>query len=168
MRRKSILLLVGITSVVAVGTIYAEAFAHGRAGRWGGADGDLRLLARAAGLNRTQITSAFKSDANLKTDWSNLQSARTTLVSCLVTNGSCASQISSYASAQQALAQARMTVWSSLFQSAPDLKPAATMQKDLQQLRDQRKRVFEQDLGSANGATSDPTPDQGAGSDSSS
>ncbi|HEY6395127.1 MAG TPA: hypothetical protein VIX12_06885, partial [Candidatus Binataceae bacterium] len=78
----------------------APALAHGHGQ---GADGHMWLLAHAAGLNRTQISAAFKADPSLKTEHSNLKNAREAMVSCIVSGGSCTSQISAYTSAQQAL-----------------------------------------------------------------
>jgi len=96
-------LMLAATSVVAL--------AHG----FGGGGGhDMWLLARAAGLNQTQIMSAFKNDPNLKTDRASLKSMHDTMMSCLVSppqQGDCSSQITAFSNALQAMAQERMMVW---------------------------------------------------------
>jgi hypothetical protein len=111
MTRKGVVSMVGVVAIVAVVVLHGAASAHGKGGHQGGGDGNLWLLARAAGLSRSQIATAFKNDSNLKTDRSNLRIAREALTTCLVSGSSCPSQISAYASAHQTLAQERMTVW---------------------------------------------------------
>jgi len=66
------------------------ALAHGFGGRGGGGH-DMWLLARAAGLNHSQIASAFENDANLKTDRANLKTAHEAVMSCLVSGKDCTS-----------------------------------------------------------------------------
>jgi hypothetical protein len=92
------------------------------------------LLARAAGLNRSQIASAFKNDTNLKTDRANLKTAHEAMMSCLVSGKDCTSQISSFSNSLQTMAQERMTVWQSLFKTAPNPSQAASVYSQLQQL----------------------------------
>ncbi len=135
--------------------MHGAASAHGRGRHRGGGDGDLWLLAHAAGLSRSQIATAFKNDSTLKTDRSNLRSVREALTTCLVSGSSCASQISAYASAHQALAQEEMTVWGTLFQGAPNAKQAATVLNQLRQLQAQRKQIFQQVFDSTSSPTSD-------------
>jgi hypothetical protein len=120
-----------------------------------GGEGNMWLLARAAGLSRDQIVSAFKSDSNLKADFANLQSARQAMVSCIVSGGSCTSQISSYSSAQQALTQEKMNVWQNLFKSAPNPKQASTVLSELEELHAKRRQIFQQVTASG---SSDDTP----------
>jgi hypothetical protein len=158
MPRKGVVSLVGVVSIIAVAAMHGAASAHGMGGHRGGGDGNLWLLAHAAGLSRSQIATAFKNDSTLKTDRSNLQSARDALTTCLVSGSSCASQISAYASAQQALAQEAMTVWGTLFQGAPNAKQAATVLNQLRQLQAQRKQIFQQVFGSSASGSS-PTSD---------
>ena len=150
MTRKGIVVsLVGVASIVAVSALQGAAFEHGKGSHRGGGKGSLWLLARAAGLDRSQIATAFEDDSNLKTARPNLRSAREALTSCLVSGSSCSSQISAYANARQALAQEEMTVWGNLFQGAPDTKRAAAILEQLRQLQAQRKQIFQQIFGSA-------------------
>lgn len=158
MIRKRELLLVGVISVLGLGVMYGPVFARGGGGHRGGGDKDLWLLARAAGLSKSQIHTAFKNDSNLKTNHSNLRSAHDALTNCLVSGGSCTSQISAYVNAEQALTQEKMTVWGNLFQGAPNSKQAATVLGQLQQLREQRKQIFHQVFGST-GHGGDPMSD---------
>jgi hypothetical protein len=150
MTRKGIVVsLVGVASIVAVSALQGAAFEHGKRGHRGGGKGSLWLLARAAGLDRSQIATAFENDSNLKTARSELRSAREALTTCLVSGNSCSSQISAYANARQSLAQEEMTVWGNLFQGAPDTTRAATILEQLKQLQAQRKQIFRQVFGFA-------------------
>jgi hypothetical protein len=72
MTRKGVVSLVGVVSIVAEAALFGAASVQGRGGHRGGGDGNLWLLARAAGLSRSQITTAFKNDSILKSDRSNL------------------------------------------------------------------------------------------------
>jgi hypothetical protein len=159
MTRKGVVSMVGVVAIVAVVVLHGAASAHGKGGHQCGGDGNLWLLARAAGLSRSQIATAFKNDSNLKTDRSNLRIAREALTTCLVSGSSCPSQISAYASAHQTLAQERMTVWGTLFPGAPNAKQAATVFNQLKQLQAQRKQIVQQAFGST-GSDSSPTPDR--------
>jgi hypothetical protein len=136
---------------ILVAAICGPALARGPKGHGGrGGDGQLWLLARAAGLSRTQITTAFQNDTNLKTDFSNVRSTRQALQSCLLSSpNSCSDKISAYGSALQTLSQERMTVWAGLFASAPNLTQASTVQGQLQQLHAQQKQIFQQIFGSS-------------------
>jgi hypothetical protein len=169
MNRRKALSLVAIASIVGLSAIDGRAFAHGGPGHRGGGGGSLALLARAAGLSRSQIVSAFKNDSNLQTDRSNLSSARDAVNGCLVSGQSCTSQISAYTSALQALTQERMTVWAKLFQGAPNPQQAASVLSQLQQLRAEQKQIFEQSFGSgsSNGGST-PTPESGGSTSDSS
>jgi hypothetical protein len=161
MTRKGVISLVGVASIVAVSALHGAASAHGRGGHRDGGDGNLWLLARAAGLSRSQITTAFKNDSKLKTERSDLRSAREALTTCLVSGSSCPSKISAYASAHQALVQEEMTAWGILFQGAPDAKRAAMILDQLKQLQAQRKQLFQQAFGSTASGSS-PTSDGSA------
>jgi hypothetical protein len=128
------------------------ALAHGFGGH--GRGGNLGLLARAAGLTHSQIRSAFQSDTNLKADRTNLRSAHQALISCLVSGGSCTSQVSAFSSALQTLSQEQMTVWANLFKSAPNLSQASNVYSQLQQLQSQRKQIIQGIFGSGGSANS--------------
>jgi hypothetical protein len=123
------------------------ALAHGFGGRGGGGH-DMWLLARAAGVNHSQIASAFANDATLKTDRTNLKSAHEAMMSCLVSGKDCTSQISSFSNAVRAMAQERMTVWQNLFKTAPSPSQAASIYSQLQQLKSQKQQILESVLGS--------------------
>jgi hypothetical protein len=151
MKRARTASLIGGVLVVATAAIYGPALARGPKGHGGGGhDGQLWLLARAAGVPRTQITTAFQNDANLKSDFANVRTTRQALQACLLsTPNSCSAQISAYGSAVQALSQERMNVWATVFSGASNLQQAATVQGQLDQLHAQRKQIFQQIFGSS-------------------
>ena len=151
MRRAQTGWLIGGILVVATAAICAPALARGPKGHGGGGhDGQLWLLARAAGVPRTQIMTAFQNDANLKSDFANVRTTRQTLQACLLSSpNSCSAQISAYGSAVQALSQERMNVWATVFTGASNLQQAATVQGQLDQLHAQRKQIFQQIFGSS-------------------
>jgi cell division septation protein DedD len=151
MRRTRTAWLIGGILVVATAAICAPALARGPKGHDGGShDEQLWLLARAAGVPRTQIMTAFQNDANLKSDFANVRTTRQALQACLLSSpNSCSSQISAYGSAVQALSQERMNVWATVFGGASNLQQAATVQGQLDQLHAQRKQIFQQIFGSS-------------------
>ena len=118
------------------------AMAHGGGHR--GGDRGLFVLAKAAGLTGSQIHTAFKSDANLATDRTNVKSTHQALVACLVTGADCTSQGTAYLSAKSALAQETLSVWQGLFKGNPNPTNAAAVLGQLQQLQAQRKQIFQQ------------------------
>ena len=151
---------VAAASVLMLAVTSGLALSHGFGGRGGGGH-EMWMLARAAGLSHDQIASAFQNDANLKTDRANLKTAHEAMMSCLVA-GNCTTQVASFASALQAMAQEQMTVWQNLFKSAPKLPQAASVYSQLQQLHSQKKQIFESVVGSPDtegspeGSTSSP------------
>ncbi len=151
MRRARTVTVIGGILVVAIAAIGGSALARGTQGHdhGGSRGGHLWLLARAAGLNRDQIATAFQNDSNLKSGRTNVRTTHQALETCLLTGDACTTQISAYGSAVQALSQERMTVWASLFASAPNLKQASSVQTQLQQLGAQRRQIFQQVFGSS-------------------
>lgn len=148
-------------SAAAAGLVLAAtcgvAAAHGMHGPGGRGGDPMFLLARAAGLSHAQIRTAFHNDANLKADFSNLRSTREATVSCIAKGGSCASEISAYASAKQKLTAGKMGVWQKLFQSPnADTKKSTEVLGQLRDLRDQRHKIFKQVFASAKGG--EPAP----------
>ena len=159
MNRKTIISGIAALSLALIAATSGSALAreHGGSGR----DGHLRLLARAAGISGSQIHTAFHNDTALKTDFTNLKASRDALTNCLVTGGSCSSQISAYATAQQTLTQERMTVWQKLFQSAPNAKNAASVLGQLNQLKAQKHQLMQSVFNSsASQADSAESPQQ--------
>ncbi len=146
-------------SVLMLAATSGLALAHGFGGPGGGRS--MWLLARAAGLNHSQIASAFQNDATLKTDRTKLKTAHDAMMSCLVSGKACTSEISAYSSALQALAQERMTVWPNLFKSAPDLSKASSVYSQLQQLQSQKKQIIQSVVGSGGSGTSDGNSSNG-------
>jgi hypothetical protein len=139
MNRKTIISGIAAASLLVIAATSGSALAHGHGGR----DGNLGLLARAAGINKSQIHSAFHNDAALKTDFANFKASREAMTTCLVSGASCTTQISAYTSAQQALTQEKMTVWQKLFQSAPNAKNAAAVLGQLNQLKAQKHQLMQ-------------------------
>jgi hypothetical protein len=146
-RKRAIAVAAGSFLMLVAAAGLALAQAHGFGGRGGGGH-DMWLLARAAGVNHSQIASAFANDATLKTDRTNLKSAHEAMMSCLVSGKDCTSQISSFSTAVQAMAQERMTVWQNLFKTAPNPSQAASIYSQLQQLKSQKQQILQSVLGS--------------------
>ena len=117
----------------------------------GGHGHKMWLLAHAAGLTHDQIVTAFKNDAALATDRTNLHTARDAMMTCVVSGGSCSNEISAYSSALQAMAQEKMTVWQGLFKQAPNTSQATTVLGELRQLQTTRKQIFQQVFGAQGG-----------------
>jgi hypothetical protein len=127
------------------------ALAQGFGGHDGGGH-DMWVLARAAGLNHSQIATAFANNANLATDRANLKTYHEAMMSCLVSStGGCSNQITSFSTALQAMAQERMIVWQNLFKTAPNLSQASSVYSQLQQLHSQKKQIMQSVLGSNSG-----------------
>src|SRR5271165_2454373 len=108
---------VATTIGAVLATTCGLALAQGFGGHGGGpgGDGHLFLLAKVAGVDHSKIHEAFKGDANLKTDFATLKSTHQALTACLVSGGTCDTQISAFAAAQQALTVEKYTVWEGLF-----------------------------------------------------
>src|SRR5207253_102172 len=123
---------------------------------------EMWLLARAAGLNHSQIATAFGNDANLATDRANLKSAHDAMTSCLVSSAvsgsGCTNQIASFSNALQAMAQERLTVWQTLFKTAPNLAQATTVYAQLKQLHSEKQQILQGVLGSSGGEAGSPPP----------
>lgn len=130
-----------------VAAISAPALAHERRG-----GGEMKLLARAAGISKSDIHSAFKADPNLKADFKNLRSTRDAMNKCIVSGGSCSNEISAYSGAVQKLEQERMQVWQKLFQNAPNRKQAAATLGQLDQLKTERRQIIKQALANQPGS----------------
>jgi hypothetical protein len=134
-------------TVLMLASASGPALAHGLGGPGGGRP-EMWLLARAAGLDHSQIASAFENDANLKTDRDNLKAAHEAMMSCLVSGKDCTSQVSSFSNALQTTARERMTVWQNLFKTAPNPSQAASVYTQLQQLHSAKKQILQSVLGS--------------------
>jgi hypothetical protein len=140
-RNTKISIAAGVLALaLAAGSV--PALAHGM----GAARGDrgLFMLAKAGGVTHSQIHQAFSSDTKLKTDFQNMRTARENLTKCLVTGASCSDQINALASAQSAMTQEKMTVWNSLFQSAPNKQQAASVKTKMDQLREEKHALMQQ------------------------
>jgi hypothetical protein len=140
-------------SMLAVIATSALVLARGSGGPGGGHD--MWLLARAAGLDRSQIAAAFGSDTSLSADKANLKTAHDALMSCLfsttVSSAGCGTQIASFSGALQTMAQERLNVWQNLLKTAPNLPQAANVYSQLQNLRSQKQQILQGVLGSSNG-----------------
>jgi hypothetical protein len=150
-------------SILMVTATSALVLAHG--GGHGGPGHEMWLLARAAGLDRSQIATAFRNDTSLATDRGNLKLAHEALMSCLfsttVSSAGCSTQIASFSSALQTMAQERLNVWQSVLKTAPNLTQAANVYSQLQNLRSQKKQILQGVFGSS---SSDAGPAAGTGS----
>lgn len=144
MKKTTMISWLGAAALVAA--ISAPALAHEHRG------GEMRLLARAAGISKSDIHSAFKSDPNLKADFKNVRSSRDAMNKCIVSGGSCSNEISAYSGAVQKLEQERVQVWQKLFQNAPNRKQAAATMGQLEQLKTERHQIVKQALGNQAGS----------------
>jgi hypothetical protein len=120
------------------------------------------MLAKAAGVDHSAVHTAFKGDTNLKSDFETVGSTHKALIACLASGGSCDSQISAFATAQENLTTEKFKVWEGLFKSAPNTSKSTALLGQLQQLQQQRHAIFQQAFGSQAGSDSpdagQPTP----------
>jgi hypothetical protein len=148
---------VGVVLAATCGLALAQGFG-GHGGRPGG-DGHLFLLAKVAGVDHSKIHTAFMGDANLKNDFASVKTAHQALLACLASGAACDSQISVFASAQQALTVEKYTVWEGLFKGAPGASKATALLGQMQQLDQQRHAIFQQAFGTqAEGDAPDAPP----------
>ena len=151
MGKRAIAVMAG--SILMVTGTSALVLAHGFGGPGGGGHG-MWLLARAAGLDRSQIATAFSNDGSLAMDKTNLKNAHDAMMSCLfsttVSSAGCSTQIASFSSALQTMAQERLNVWQSLLKTAPNLPQAANVYSQLQNLHAQQKQILQGLVGSSN------------------
>jgi hypothetical protein len=145
---------VGAVLAIACGAALAQGFGGHRGGM--GGDGHLFLLAKAAGVDHSAMHAAFKGDTNLKTDFQNVKTTHQALITCLASGGSCDSQISNFAAAQQALTVEKYKVWEGLFKSSPNTSKSSALLGQMQQLEQQRHTIFQQAFGSAQSGTDAP------------
>jgi hypothetical protein len=152
-RKRTVSRVAAVIGVVLAGTC-SLALAQGWGGHHGGGpggDGHLFMLAKVAGVDHQTMHAAFKGDANLKADFASVKSAHQALITCLAAGGACDSQISAFASAQQALTTEKYKVWEGLFKNAPSTSKSAALLGQMQQLEQQRHALLEQALGSQAG-----------------
>jgi hypothetical protein len=136
----------GVVLAATCGLALAQGW-HGHRGGSGG-DGKLFMLAKVAGVDHSQMHTAFKGDTALKPDFESVKSTHQALVACLVSGtGSCDSQITAFASAQQALTMEKYKVWEGLFKGAPNAGKATTLLGQMQQLQQQRHAMFQAAFG---------------------
>lgn len=134
---------IGVVLAATCGLALAQGW-HGHGGGGPGGDGHLFMLAKVAGVDHSKMHSAFKGDAKLKTDFTNVRSTHQALIACLASGGTCDSQISAFANAQQALTVEKYTVWEGLFKGAPNSDKATAMLGQMQKLEQQRHALFRQ------------------------
>jgi len=158
MNKKTIISIVSGVSALALAATCLPALAYGHHGfgHHHGGDVEFALYAHAAGLSRDQIHSAFKNDATLMTDFQNFRNAKVAMDSCLVA-GSCNNEIATFASAQQAVTQEKLTVWQNLFKNAPNKGAAVSLKTQLDALNTQKHQAMHQAFGSTmNGDSATP------------
>ena len=132
--------------VLATGSL---ALAHGGFSGHRGHHMQLGLLARAAGVSRSDIGSAFHGNQTLESDFAAVKSAHTALINCLVSpmvqsSGGCGGDISALANAQAKLSTDRLTAWEGLFAKAPNLSNANTVLGELNNLKTQEQALHQQ------------------------
>ncbi len=115
-----------------------------------------RLLAHAAGISGDTIHAAFKSDTTLKSDFEALRTARKAMDACIIA-GTCTNQVATYASAQQALTQEKLTVWQNLFAAKGVNNAAAvSLKTNLDNLIAQKHELLHSVFSSAAGTSGTP------------
>jgi hypothetical protein len=152
-RKRRIARVAAVIGFVLAGTC-GLASAQGWGGHGGGergGDRHLFMLAKVAGVDHQTMHTAFKGDANLKADIASVKSTHQALITCLASGGACDSQISAFASAQQALTTEKYKVWEGLFKNAPSTSKSAALLGQMQQLEQQRHALLEQAFGSQAG-----------------
>ncbi len=112
-----------------------------------GGDGQLFMLAKVAGVDHSKIHTAFKGDANLKTDFANVKTTHQALIACLASGAYLRHADYSLCRAQQALTVEKYTVWEGVFKGAPNANKATALLGQLEQLHQQRKAIFQQAFG---------------------
>jgi len=143
----------GVVLAATCGLALAQGW-HGHGGGPGG-DGKLFMLSKVAGVDHSQMHTAFKGDAALKTDFGNVKTTHQTLTTCLVSGtGSCDNQIAAFANAQQALTMEKYKVWEGLFKGASNASKANTMLGQMQQLEQQKHAMFQEAFGDKAGGES--------------
>ncbi len=146
-----------VSLFVVLSVVMASGVAMAQGGHRGGGDRGIFMLAKAAGISRSAIFTAFKS-SNLKADHAALRAAKQNLAACLVTAGGCTNgQAAAYVSAETTLASDQANLWQGLFAAVAAATPAnltnaANFLAATQALQAQRKSTFQQYLGSP-GAT---------------
>jgi hypothetical protein len=149
-RKRAVSRVAAVIGVVLAGTC-GLALAQGWGGHHGGGsggDGHLFMLAKVAGVDHSTMHTAFKGDANLKSDFASVKSTHQALITCLASGGTCDSQISAFATAQQALTMEKYKVWEGLFKGAPNTSKSVALLGQMQQLDQQRHALFQQAFGS--------------------
>ena len=115
-RSRAVSLFVALSVVVVSGVAMAQG------GHRGGGDRGIFMLAKAAGISRSTIFTAFKS-SNLKADHAALRTAKQNLAACLVTAGGCThGQTAAYVTAETTLATDQANLWTGLLR-APRTSP---------------------------------------------
>ena len=139
----------GVVLAATCGLALAQGW-HRHGGGGPGGDGKLFILAKVAGVDHSQMHTAFKGDAALMTDIGNVKTTHQALTACLVSGtGSCDNQIAAFANAQQALTMEKYKVWEGLFKGAPNATKATTFLSQMQQLEQQKHAMFQQAFGSS-------------------
>lgn len=140
---------IGVVLAATCGLALASHGWHGHGGGGRGGDGQLFLLARAAGVSKSTLASTFHGNTTLQGDFSALRTAHQGVISCLVssavTSGGCASAITAYETAQTKLTADKMAAWQGVF-AAPglNLANASSVLTQLQALKTQEHALQQQ------------------------
>jgi len=148
---------IGVVLAATCGLALAQGW-HGHGGGGPGGDGPLFLLAKVSGIDHSKIHTAFKGDANLKSDFGTVKTTHQALIACLASGADCSTQITNFASAQQTLTVEKYTVWEGLFKGNPNASKATALLGQLEQLQQQRKAIFQQTFGAQADAPDAPAP----------
>ncbi len=139
---------IGVVLAATCGLALASHGWHGHGGGGRGGDGQLFLLARAAGVSKSTLASTFHGNTTLQGDFSALRTAHQAVISCLVssavTSGGCSSAITAYETAQTKLTADKMTAWQGVFAAASNLGNASSVLTQLQALKTQEHALQQQ------------------------
>jgi hypothetical protein len=165
-RKRAVIGMVAAAGIALAAT-YGLAFAQGWGGHGGPGHGDrvLGLLARAGGVSRSTIKSAFQAQgATLKSDFQTLHADKLAVLTCLIGGSptNCTSQINAYQSAQQKLESDKIGVWQTIF-SSPSFNPsqAQSTWQSLQSLEQQKRTLLKGIFGSSNSSNATPSGEGG-------
>lgn len=141
---------IGVVLAATCGLALASHGWHGHGGGGRGGDGQLFLLARAAGVSKSTLASAFHGNTTLHQDFSTLRTAHQGVISCLVssavTSGGCATAIATYEGAQAQLTKDKLAAWQGVFAAASptNLANASSVLAQLQALKTQEHALQQQ------------------------
>jgi len=147
MSKKTVASIISGVSALLLAATCLPALAFGPHGHHhGGGDMKFGLYAKAAGITHDQIKTAFQ-NSNVKADFMKLRTDKKAMDACIV-GGTCTTEVATYASDVQTLTDDKLTVWQTLFASAPNKAAAASLKSQLDSLDAQKHQLLHSVFGS--------------------